>query len=232
MTSNGTKTCLDLFAGLGGFSSAFEDHPEWEVITVEIDPDLDADVVADVGELTPSDPRLPDDVDVILASPPCTQFSKAGNHDQWDFDNRVPTGDDARDAVALVYHTIGLIKGLTPNYWLLENPRGRLRWVLGDPVATVTYCQYGKGYQKPTDLWGRHPPGIDYRSCPRGGDCHASNSKDDGTEAVASMPSDRGVRSLVPSELSEEILTAVEGRSRQTTLTGGAVGSGEVVISD
>jgi len=41
-TSNGeTLHCLDLFSGLGGFSSAFEDSGRWSVTTVEIAEEFD-----------------------------------------------------------------------------------------------------------------------------------------------------------------------------------------------
>lgn len=208
-----SRICLDLFAGTGGFSSAFEDSDGWEVVQVELNDEFNPDVQSDVWELKPSD--LPN-ADIVLASPPCTFFSTAGNHDAWDGKN--PVTDDSRDAVGLVFHTLGLIHGINPEYWFLENPRGRLRWFLGVPTGTVTYCRYGRDYQKPTDLWGVHPPGFTYRSCSRGESCHKSNTETDGTSAIASMPTDVAERARVPRELSEAILRAVEGKAEQTTL--------------
>lgn len=210
-----TRHCLDLFAGLGGFSAAFEDSDEWEVTTVDVEPEFEPDIERDVMDLEPGD--LPGGY-IVLASPPCTYFSTAGNHDKWTSDKR-PL-DEARRHVTLVYHTLGLIHALSPEYWFLENPRGRLRWFLGEPTGTVTYCQYGRDYQKPTDLWGRHPPGMSYRSCPKGADCHVRNTEDDGTAAIASMPSDVAERRKVPRELSAAILRACEGRHEQSTLPG------------
>lgn len=210
-----TKHCLDLFAGLGGFSAAFRDSPNWTVTTVDLEERFDPDIQADVMDLRPAD--LPT-ADVVLAGHPCTLFSVAGNHDEWDMAAREPVGERAKEHVAMVFHTLGLIHALSPEYWFLENPRGRLRWILGEPTGTVTYCQYGKDYQKPTDLWGEHPGGMVYRTCPRGADCHASNTEDDGHSAIQSMPPDRGERAKVPYELSEEILKAVEGRSEQQSL--------------
>jgi len=217
-----TKICLDLFAGLGGFSAAFEESPNWEVVTVEIEEQFDPDICADVLDLCPADLPEPD---VVLGSPPCTVFSPAGNHDAWDFDTHAPQSERARRHVTLVYHTLGLVKALAPDYWFLENPRGRLRWFLGEPAGTVTYCQYGEDYQKPTDLWGHHPPGFTYRSCPKGGDCHTTNTEDDGSSAIDPMPADHGERAKVPSELSRAILDAVEAADQrptpeQQTLTG------------
>jgi hypothetical protein len=212
-----TKTCLDLFCGLGGFSAAFVDSDNWDVVTVDIEEEFDPDIQADVMGLRPSD--LPD-ADVVLASPPCKQFSLAGNHENWDAEEEKPVAPESKEAVVLTFHALGLIRALSPRYWFLENPRGRMRWILGEPEGTVTYCQYGEDYQKPTDLWGEHPGGFEYRSCAGGDDCHASNHEDDGTSAVASMPSVYGVRSMVPEGLSWAVLEAVEGRGEQQTLEG------------
>ena len=215
------KVCLDLFAGLGGFSQAFEEHDDWEVVTVEIEERFEPDICADVFDLRPSD--FDQEFDVILASPPCTQFSRVGNHKNWNHETRVPTADDAKDAVTLVYHTIGLIHGLSPTYWFLENPLGRLRWFLGDPTAAVTYCQYGRPHMKPTDLWGDHPTML-YRRCNEGDDCHATNrpGRDGGhggMHGVEGYSDDSAERSKVPYELSRSILEAVEGRSEQLSVT-------------
>lgn len=198
---------LDLFAGLGGFSQAFAASDRWAVTTVEMEARFDPDRQADVFELRPSD--FDREFDVVLASPPCTQFSTAGNHDAWDFETHEPQTDAARDAVALVFHTVGLIRGLSPDYWFLENPQGRLRWFLGRPTGEVTYCQYGRPYMKRTDLWGEHPP-MAYHSCQRGRPCHEANVEYDGTSATRVLGETPAERAKVPAELSEAIREACE----------------------
>jgi hypothetical protein len=225
---------VDLFAGLGGFSAAFEEADDWQVTTVEIREDMNPDLVADVAELSAEDILDAVGADredmaalVILASPPCTYFSTAGNHDSWDFNHNRPVSGEARDAVTLVYHTLGLIHALDPDYWFMENPQGRLRWFLGRPTGKVTYCQYGRPYMKRTDLWGDHPP-MTYRSCSRGSNCHEANREYDGTSAVRVLGDSKEERLKVPYELSEQILRAVEdalaGRSaKQLTLSGVSV---------
>jgi len=206
------KRCLDLFSGLGGFSSAFRDSDEWEVTTVEIDPEFGPDIQADVFNLTPSD--FDAEFDVILASPPCTQFSFACSSLERFVDGE-PQTDDAADAVALVYHTMGLIQGLNPDWWFMENPQGWLRQVIGDPEARVTYCQYGEQRMKPTDLWGDHPPTFRGRSCGYGDDCHETNRSQayggkGNMDHNDAYDNDAAARSLVPYELSEAIRDAVE----------------------
>jgi hypothetical protein len=211
---------LDLFSGLGGFSAAFDDSKRWSVTTVEIDAQFDPDIQADVFDMRPSDFGL--EFDVVLASPPCTQFSNAGNHHAWDFETHKPTTDEARNAVALVYHTIGLVRSLSPRYWFLENPQGRLRWFLGRPTGRVTYCQYGRPYMKPTYLWGNHTP-MDYRRCRANQPCHTENVEHDGTSATSLLGETAAERSVVPYELSEAIRDACEASldgevAEQTTL--------------
>ena len=203
---------LDLFAGLGGFSQAFAESERWGVTTVELEPEFDPDVLADVFTLWPSD--FDHDFDVVLASPPCTQFSFAASSLERFVDGE-PQTPAARDAVALVYHTIGLIEGLSPSFWFMENPQGWLRQVIGDPDARVTYCQYGRGYMKPTDLWGNHPAVWHPRSCSYGDGCHERNVSQayggkgnmDHNDAYSNDPAERAE---VPYELSESIRDACE----------------------
>jgi hypothetical protein len=54
--------------------------------------------------------------------------------------------------------------------------------------------------------------------------CHTSNGDDDGTSAIASMPSDGLERSAVPRELSEAILDAVEAAYRDPPPTQARLG--------
>jgi len=205
---------LDLFCGLGGFSQAFTASERWAVTTVDIEARFKPDRVADVFELRPSD--FGQQFDVILASPPCTQFSIAASSLERFVDGE-PQTDDARDAVGLVYHALGLIHGLNPRYWFVENPQGFLRQIIGPPRGRVTYCQYGTDYMKPTDLWGEHPP-MRYRKCAYGNGCHQYNTDQDhgGEGNVRSMfqqttsGSDPAERAKVPAELSEAIRDACE----------------------
>lgn len=195
-------TCVDLFSGSGGFSAAFADSDNWDVFRVDNRPETDADLIADMMDVTPAD--LPSG-DVFLVGHPCTYFSTAGNHEHWNHELKEPITDDSRRHVAMVYHSIGLVKAHAPEFWFLENPRARLRWILGQPEGTVTYCQYGTEYQKPTDLWGNHPITMEYRSCKKGRECHVSNTDDDGSQATASMPTGYDERAAVPYGLSESI---------------------------
>lgn len=215
--SDTERISLDLCAGLGGFSSAFEDAENWRVVTVDIEEGFDPDICADVLDLRPAD--LPA-ADVVLASPPCTTFSKACPVEKyWIPGTKEPDNPKTRKHITLTHHVVGLIKAIAPDYWFLENPVGRMRWILGQPAGTVSYCQYGKDVMKPTDLWGNHPQGFEYRWCGYADNCHKSNTHGGCANTEDPYPRDPAERAKVPYELSESILQAVEGRQEQQTLS-------------
>jgi hypothetical protein len=93
-----------------------------------------------------------------------------------------------------------------------------MRWILGQPAGTVSYCQYGKDVMKPTDLWGDHPQGFEYRWCGYADNCHESNTHGGCANTEGPYPRDSAERAKVPHELSASILRAVEGRQEQQTL--------------
>jgi hypothetical protein len=198
---------LDLFCGLGGFSQAFEQSDRWAVTTVDIEARFDPDITADVMDLRPSD--FDQTFDVVLASPPCTEFSRAAAWADHFDDDQNPQTAPAQESVALLYHTVGLIRALAPRFWLLENPMGsKVKQYLDKPTGQVTYCQYGTGYQKPTYLWGQHPP-MTYRWCQRDGHCHDHGSLEDERDQRP-LPRDPAERAKVPAELSAAIRDACE----------------------
>jgi hypothetical protein len=89
-------------------------------------------------------------VDILWASPPCTQYSRAR-----------ATASTARDLVGadrLVLKTLELINSLQPGFWVMENPFGMLRLrPFMEPLALLesvtSYCHYGRRYRKDTSLW-------------------------------------------------------------------------------
>ena len=94
---------LELFAGTGSFRKAAE--PRYEVISVDLDPTFNPDLCMSVLDI-PLDMWPEGYFDVIWASPPCTQFSKAKT-----------TGErDLEGADALVLHTLTLVRVLKPKY--------------------------------------------------------------------------------------------------------------------
>lgn len=141
----------------------------------------------------------------------------------------IPAQYDTVEAVELIYHALWLIQEMNPDYWVMENPRGYMRKVMPQEPGqddetiqreTITYCQYGHHLQKPTDLWGVHPEGMEYRSCKSGSDCHSNEER--GMGSGSNHVRDPVERSKVPRGLPEMILDAIENpekkREPQTTL--------------
>jgi len=164
---------LDLFAGRGGWSQAFADRGH-DVFRVDIAERFEVELYADVLTLTPA--QLPWRPDVVLASPPCEAFSVLRIGRNWTPEHQ-PRTEQAREALALVMATRLLLERLQPAYWAVENPRAKLRMlgaVSGWERRTVTYCQFGLPYQKPTDLWGGFPPSLVLPPpCAQGSLCHS-----------------------------------------------------------
>ena len=70
------KICVDLCSGLGGFSQAFMDDPEWFVVRIDITRKSGVNIIADVKNLPLKENLCPD---VLLMSPPCERFSLANS---------------------------------------------------------------------------------------------------------------------------------------------------------
>ena len=150
-----TKLCLDLCAGLGGFSRAFKERPDWKVITVDINPKFKTTMVLDLIDVV-EHPENHEDFwslkpDIILASPPCERWS-IGNS-QWP----LPGIYDASRVLGAVLEIVARMK---PTGWIIENPKGRMRWFLRKPRATVGLSQFGYKTVKPTDFWGNIDLGL------------------------------------------------------------------------
>ena len=142
------KVCLDLCAGRGGFSRAFRDSPDWTVMTVDINPRFKPDMVIDLVDAVENPQKYGDfwnlKPDVILASPPCERWSIANS--QWP-----QTGIyQASKVLGAVLEIIAVMK---PKGWVVENPKGRMRWFLGKPRVSVALSQFGYKTVKPTDFW-------------------------------------------------------------------------------
>jgi|LakMenEpi03Aug12_release.lakeMendotaPanAssembly.Ray.scaffolds.fasta_scaffold193661_3 hypothetical protein len=89
----------------------------------------------------------PGHFDVVWASPPCTEYSKA----------KTVGARDIEGANRIVQKTLEIIKYLKPKSWFMENPQtGHLKYqefMNGIPFHDVSYCKYGFSYKKQTRIW-------------------------------------------------------------------------------
>jgi hypothetical protein len=208
----------DFFAGTGSATQAFKDAGH-TIIRIELDEYFEADE-RDILTLT-ADNLIAKygQPDFIWASPPCTTFSVASIRHYWSYidGKAIPKNDKTLHGIAIVKHTVDLIKALNPTIgWLMENPRGMLRKqsVVSElHRRTITYCQYGDFRMKPTDLWGEVPGWIPKTPCKAGMTCHnsARRGSDTGSQGIGGGGK-RGsmIRSMIPYELGLEILNAIK----------------------
>jgi hypothetical protein len=133
------RLMLDLFAGLGGASTAMRARPDrWSVATVDNDPRFNCTVTADISAWSWTGPTP----HLVWASPPCTDFSRESM--PW-----CRTGDEP--SVDLVRAALRVIEECQPTWWVIENVRGAVKWfapILGEP----------KQVHGPFYLWGSFPP--------------------------------------------------------------------------
>lgn len=193
---------LELFAGSCSFSNVAKEYG-YETFTTDYNNFDGIDYVTDILQFDYNE--LPYKPDIIWASPPCTYFSVASIGKHWNKDN-TPKSIEAITGMAIVNKTKEIINTLQPKYFVIENPRGKLRkldLLNSFNRVTVTYCQYGDNRMKPTDLW--HNLGWTPRPmCKNGMPCHvaAPRGSQTGTQGLKGNYE----RSKVPYELCKEIL--------------------------
>ena len=190
---------VDLFSGTGSASEPMLKRG-WDVERVDI---LDG---KDVRDWTPRH-----GVDLIWASPPCTTFSVAsiGTHWAGGRGAYIPKTLECTLQLGLVRQTLGKIEESAPRFWILENPRGVLRKIIGLPTDTTWWCQWGDERAKPTDLWGRIPLSmLPLPKCKNGNTDHAAAPRGakTGTQGRHS-PLDRA---RIPQAFAERLALAVE----------------------
>ena len=169
---------LDLFSGLGGFSQAFRDRGHY-VVAVDINKAMPADIIADVRYLP-----IRGKWDVVLASPPCTEFSvRAMPWHAW----KHPEPPD----LSLVHATLQAIKTLKPRYWVIENVQGAIRWL--KPVLGRYRQRCGSRY-----LWGNFPK------------FRCIHEKCYGKWRLPPSEARAAVRSKIPYEISYKLCIAIE----------------------
>jgi len=139
------KRMLSLFSGLKGWEEAFSRSGEWEIISIDILPELNPTILCDVSDLWNNQEFLIEaekGFDLITASPPCIEFYKV----------LAPWRDEYKQnpSMQLVEDTYALIKILQPKYWIIENTQS----------GSIFINDYLGNYRQkigPFFFWGNYP---------------------------------------------------------------------------
>jgi hypothetical protein len=207
---------LELFCGTKSISNAFRERGH-EVYTVDWEKDFAPTLCADIGQMTVGDvvQLCGGKPDVIWASPDCTSYSVAGighhrrkNTETGELD---PISQYALFCDDVNRNVVKLIRDLNPKYFFIENPRGGFRkmlFVKDIPRYTVTYCQYGYPYMKPTDIFTNHPHPDFKPPCKNGFPCHQPSPR--GSQQGMTAIRSKRERARIPKELCKHIVDICE----------------------
>jgi site-specific DNA-cytosine methylase len=158
---------LELFSGTGSVGKVARDRG-FEVIS--LDRDMQADIQIDIMDWDFASAFPRHHFDVIWASPPCTEYSRAKTIGARDIEG-------ANKVVERVVQDI--LPHFEPKYWIIENPQtGMLKDQLcmyGLPYVDVDYCKYGAPYRKRTRLWNNICDFIPRPLCAK--DCNSMNEE-------------------------------------------------------
>lgn len=137
----GDKVILDLCGGTGSWSKPYKDNgyivhnitlPKYDL--------MDEDVVKYCISLNPYG---------ILFAVECTVWANSGAC--W-FDKRSPR--EIFHYSKLLVKGLRVIMGGNSTFWCIENPVGKMKHFLGNPIMLFNPCDFGDPYTKKTLLWG------------------------------------------------------------------------------
>jgi len=152
---------VELFSGSGTVTEEFKSRGH-KTFSVDIrrrkgicEPDLKMDIM----KLTPADIPF-EKVHVIWASPPCNCWSNAAGSLHWK--GQMPMTTKCVNHLRMLKKCLVVIEKLSPDYFFLENPRGRMRylkimtdWLIKNNamIKQLTMSSYGFPSTKPTDIF-------------------------------------------------------------------------------
>ena len=133
---------LELFSGTGSVGKVAKELG-FEVVSLDLkNSDINTNILQ--WDYTVYEPGH---FDVIHASPPCTEYSRAKT-------TGIRKIDEANE---IVLKTLEIIEYLKPKFYIIENPQtGLLKnqyFMWGYPYVDIDYCKYGFSYRKRTRLW-------------------------------------------------------------------------------
>jgi len=194
------KVMIDLFAGLGGASTAFWNHPDWLVLRIDNNEDLlpytKGLIMADITDFDAVcaiiDALMPEEVEqlVIWASPPCLEFSNAFSSPR---SKAQRAGLDYSPSMDCLFAALDIIEHYSPEIFWIENVRGATKY-FEEEIGTFRQ-RIGQFF-----LWGQFPL-IALREAR-----HRYLTKPDKRHS----PIRANIRAEIPEEISKAVLASIE----------------------
>ena len=133
---------LELFSGTKSVGKVAE-QLGYEVVSLDLkNADINCDILEWDYTIYPTGY-----FEVIWASPPCTEYSKAKSRGVRNIE----------EANKIVLRTLEIIEYYKPKHYIVENPQtGLLKnqlFMSMLPYTDIDYCKYGMPYRKRTRLW-------------------------------------------------------------------------------
>ena len=197
---------LELFSGTGSIGKELKKRSKnAEIVSLDIHPKYNPTHATDILSWDYKRLYKPGYFDIIWASPPCTEYSRAKT-----------TGvRDLELADRIVKRTLRIIRYLKPKYWFLENPGAGGLLEKRDFMIPYeqyknpcTYCHYGTPFKKPTNIW-TNMKGLELRYCSKTNPCEhkrkhskhaqtAQNAKWSQYSKETAIPGSRNAENVYP----------------------------------
>jgi site-specific DNA-cytosine methylase len=190
-------TLIDTFSGLGGWSEAFIRDSEYSVYRFDNNPllaDVPNTIITDDMFQNVADFSAENPIDILLGSPPCTEFSHGFESPISRRRRGVPGYENFIPSTDLVEDFIALRDFVEPRFWAMENVIGSIKWlkpILGEPTQII-------GSQV---LWGNFP----FIHMPAGWKENKA-----GKDTWSTDPLRANKRAIIPYEISMRLKIAIE----------------------
>ena len=184
---------LDLFSGLKGASQAFELNPNWEVVTVDNNPELEPTICCDIENLWLHPEFQKWSVghfDLIWSSPPCVEFYKV-------LAPFYPEHYGKKPNMNLVESSIAIIELLKPKHWIIENTKSGAGFIskkLGE----------ARQIHGPFFLWGVYPLF----------EAHVDRNHKSKIDVWSTNPLRSNIKAKIPLEISRALLDVIENQKQ------------------
>lgn len=209
---------VELFSGSGTFTDIFKSagHNTFSIDLRKRKGVCEPDLRKDIMQLTSQDIPF-NKCHVLWASPPCDVWSYASNDFHWD-EFGYPKTIKCLKHIQLLNKCLELIEQISPEYYFIENPRGRMRKSpmikqflsrTSGSIKSCTLSSYGFPTTKPTNIFTNAIGWIPRKMHAFGRGAKVRYRFDNITKCS---------RQKTPRPLAEDILAFCEGRKYQVLL--------------